>query len=68
MPDPGRYDIPAARSGTRGLPPLGFAGSFGSSGSMASHSSSLTSSFAMTGSVASSHYGFAMHSLSLSGC
>jgi hypothetical protein len=30
-----------------GLPPLGFGGSFGNSGSMASHNSPLASSFAM---------------------
>ena len=37
----------AARSGTLGLPPFGFAGSSGSSGSTAAHISSLTSSCLM---------------------
>ena len=37
----------AARSSTRGLPPCGLGGSGGSSGSMISHSSSLTNSLAM---------------------
>ena len=52
----------AARSFTRGLPPFGFAGSVGKSGSMISHSSSLTSSFLIPASVASAHGGFAKSS------
>ncbi len=45
MPDLSTKIIPpkADLSGTRGLPPLGFGGSFGNRGSIASHSSSLTS-------------------------
>ena len=54
-----------ARFGTRRLPPLGFGGSSGSSGSIASHSSSLTSSFVMAKRVASAGYGFATHSKGL---
>src|SRR5215207_11301068 len=38
----------AARSSTRGLPPCGLGGSDGSSGSMISHSSSLTNSLAIS--------------------
>jgi hypothetical protein len=51
-----------ARFETQGLPPLGFGGSSGSSGSIASHSSALTRSFAMAERVASVRYGFATHS------
>src|SRR5215211_2341906 len=40
--------VRVARSGTRGLPPLGLGGSGGSSGSMISHSSSVTNSFAIS--------------------
>jgi hypothetical protein len=43
----------AARLSTRGLPPLGLGGSGGSSGSMVSHSTSGTSSFAMSPTVTS---------------
>jgi hypothetical protein len=39
--------VRAARSGTRGRPPLGLGGSVGSSGSMLVQSSSVTSCFAM---------------------
>jgi hypothetical protein len=39
--------VRAARSSMRGLPPWGFGGSGGRSGSMVSHSSSVTSSLAM---------------------
>ena len=39
--------VRAARSSKRGLPPWGFGGSGGRSGSMVSHSSSVTSSLAM---------------------
>jgi hypothetical protein len=39
--------VRAARSSMRGLPPSGFGGSGGRSGSMVSHSSSVTSSLAM---------------------
>jgi hypothetical protein len=39
--------VRAARSSMRGLPPRGFGGSGGRSGSMVSHSSSVTSSLAM---------------------
>jgi hypothetical protein len=45
----------AARSSTRGRPPLGFGGSGGSRGSMTSHSSSVTSSLLMLTSVPSTH-------------
>jgi hypothetical protein len=38
----------AARSSTRGLPPLGLGGSGGSSGSITSHSSSVTNSLAIS--------------------
>src|SRR5215210_183649 len=41
----------AIRSGTRGLPPLGFGDSSGKSGSIASHSSAVTSASAMAASV-----------------
>src|SRR5215204_4880464 len=39
--------VRAARSSMRGLPPLGFGGSSGNSGSITSHSSSVTSSLAI---------------------
>ncbi len=39
--------VRAARSGTRGRPPLGLGGSLGSSGAMIVHSSSVTNCFAM---------------------
>src|SRR5215207_8494742 len=39
--------VRAARSSTRGLPPLGLGGSFGKSGSIISQSSSLTNSLAI---------------------
>ena len=39
--------VSAARSGTRGRPPLGLGGSLGSSGAMLVHSASVTSCFAM---------------------
>jgi hypothetical protein len=39
----------AARSGCRGRPPFGLGGSGGSSGSMMSHSSSLTNGLLITG-------------------
>jgi hypothetical protein len=45
--------VRAARSGTRGLPPLGFSGSSGNRGSLVSHSSSETSSLLMLLSVTS---------------
>jgi hypothetical protein len=45
--------VRAARSSTRGRPPLGLGGSDGSSGSMVSHSSSVTSSFAIPSTVTS---------------
>jgi hypothetical protein len=45
----------AARSSMRGLPPLGLGGSFGNSGFMISHSSSLTSSLLIPPSVTSTH-------------
>ena len=38
----------AERFGTRGLPPFGFTGSVGKSGSTTAHNSSLTSRFALT--------------------
>jgi hypothetical protein len=47
--------VRAARSGRRGLPPLGLGGSGGSSGSTISHRSSVTNSFVMPRSVASDH-------------
>jgi hypothetical protein len=47
--------VRAARSLMRGLPPLGFGASGGNSGSMISHSSSLTSSLLMPRSVPSTH-------------
>ena len=49
--------VRAARSGMRGLPPLGLGSSFGSSGSIASHNSSVTNRFPMLGSIAPSSYG-----------
>lgn len=52
----------AARSSTRGLPPFGFGGSEGNSGSITSHNSSGTSSFPIPSSVASTHEGFARSS------
>src|SRR5215211_6721954 len=54
----------AARSGTRGLPPLGFDGSSGNRGSMISQSSSDTSSLLMTMSVTSTHKQVLQDSLS----
>jgi len=42
-----KMPVSAARSGTRGRPPLGFGGSGGNKGSMTSHSSSLTSGLLM---------------------
>ena len=60
--------VRAARSSTRGLPPFGFGGSGGKSGSMVSHSSSLTSSFPIPASVASAHEGFARSSKPSSPC
>ena len=42
-----RMPVSAARSGTRGLPPLGLGGSSGSSGSATPHSSSVTGGLAM---------------------
>jgi hypothetical protein len=45
----------AARSSTRGLPPLGLGGSSGNRGSMISQSSSLTSSLLMLMSLTSTH-------------
>ena len=47
--------VSAARSGTRGLPPLGLGGSGGKSGSISSYSSSLTSSLPIPASVVSVH-------------
>jgi hypothetical protein len=47
--------VRAARSSTRGLPPLGLGGSSGNSGSMISQRSSLTSSLLMPMSVTSTH-------------
>ena len=44
-----------ARSGTHGLPPFGFGGSLGSSGSTISQSSSLTNSLLMLMSMTSTH-------------
>jgi site-specific DNA recombinase len=44
-----RIPVRAARSGTRGRPPLGLGGSGGSSGAITSHSSSLTSRLLMPG-------------------
>jgi hypothetical protein len=52
----------AALLSMRGLPPFGFGGSGGKSGSIASHNSSGTSSFPMSSSVASTHNGFARSS------
>ena len=54
--------VRAARASRRGLPSLGFGGSRGKSGSMVSHSSSLTSSFPTPANVASAHSGFARSS------
>ena len=42
-----KIPVSAARAGIRGRPPLGFGGSGGSSGSITSHSSSLTSGLLM---------------------
>ena len=47
-----------ARSDTRGRPPFGFGGSFGSSGSTARHISSLTSCLLMPRHVQASDHGF----------
>jgi len=44
-----KIPVKAARSGTRGRPPWGLAGSGGSSGSMTLHSSSLTNGLLMPG-------------------
>jgi hypothetical protein len=48
--------VRAARSSTRGLPPLGLGGSGGKRGSIISQSSSLTSSLLMPMSVTSTHH------------
>src|SRR5829696_8860532 len=42
-----KMPVRAARSSMRGLPPLGLGGSSGNSGSITSHSSSVTSSLAI---------------------
>jgi hypothetical protein len=47
--------LSAARSGTRGRPPLGLSGSSGRSGSIISHSSSVTSGLLIVPSVTASH-------------